>query len=354
MHLLSDAAFADAMGSFARHGLTAAAPDVAVLPDSPEALAAEGGGDDPAACLHDADDEPIDGTGESLDDPGPRTAGSWRATWLADVLRAEGLTVVEVQGWRSRGYAYPGPPKVSLFHHTASGRNSGPAGGLRVVAYGRPGLPGPIANWLVARNGVVYVIASGISNNAGRGNARAAGMPNVTGNAATFGDEMENDGIGEPFTAVQYTAAIKAHAAVHRRMGWTASRGIGHKEWSVTGKPDPKLSMAQVRRDLATAIARGTTPTTDEDDDMNAEQFAALLRDKTVRATLGEIFKETRLGFDASPDGKGYTVGGLLLEVWQRTAQAPAKKGEPKKSAAPQAGPLAERDIAEVGDDPRL
>lgn len=318
MELLSDAAFAEAMAEVDPARLSRAAT-VGLIPDDPNALAAEGGGDDPDAC-------PCAEDGAAADPaavPGPRTAGAWRATWLADAFRAEGLTVVEVEGWRARGYAYAHPPVVSLFHHTGSARTSGPAGGLRVVVYGRPGLDGPIANWLTARNGIVYVIASGIANNAGHGNARAAGLPNVTGNGNTFGDEMDNDGLHEPYPAVQYTAAIKSHAAVHRRLGWPASRGIGHKEWSTTGKTDPLLNMVTVRRDLATAIARGTIPTSPGGDfDMDQKtfngMFAAALRDPVVARVVGDAVKAAEFGMDPKTGKGGYTVGGALLELLAR------------------------------------
>lgn len=190
-----------------------------------------------------------------------------RLTWLADelrsssVLRQLGVRVVEVEGWRTRGPEFPATgPAVFLYHHTASGRRSGPTGGLRIVVHGRPASPGvpalagPIANLLLARTGDVYVLASGVSNNAGRGNARAAGMPGVTGNASTIAVEMENDGVGEPYSQTAYAAAAEIGAVVGRRMRWGAARFIGHKEWSTSGKIDPTLSMPALRARIGTAI----------------------------------------------------------------------------------------------------
>lgn len=204
----------------------------------------------------------------------------WRATWLADEFRKAGLVVVEVEGWKTRGYDFPDTPAeegVSIFHHTASNRNSGPAGGLRIVTYGREGLAGPIANWLTARNGVIYVVAAGVSNNAGTGNARAAGLPGTTGNSNTLANEMENDGIGEPYPAVQRTAAMKAHAAVHRKLGWLAARAIAHHEWSTTGKIDPLVrtwgTMPAARAQLAGFISG--TATEEDDMDQNSEVVGA-------------------------------------------------------------------------------
>ena len=43
-----------------------------------------------------------------------------------------------------------------ICHHTAESASSYPAGGLRVVTYGRTGLPGPIANYYLSRDAVVF------------------------------------------------------------------------------------------------------------------------------------------------------------------------------------------------------
>jgi hypothetical protein len=273
--LLSDEEFAAAMAAVVADPTNAATAGDAsdVIAYDPAVLAAEGGGDDPDACADHVGDDAH--AGRVLDVLGFAAAAGWRATWLADAFRAAGLVVVEVEGWKTRGVDFPDPPieeGVSIFHHTASNRNSGPAGGLRIVTYGREGLAGPIANWLTARNGVIYVVAAGVANNAGQGNARAAGMPNVTGNSNTLADEMENDGIGEPYPAVQRTAAMRSHAVVHREMGWSAARGIGHLEWSTSGKIDPLVrtwgAMTDCRRSLAGYIAGSTT-----EDDMTPQEL---------------------------------------------------------------------------------
>lgn len=183
-----------------------------------------------------------------------------RLTWLPDVLRAAGLTVVEVSGWKSRGPAYNKAPRIFLYHHTAENRNSGNAGGLSVVTHGRPGLDGPIANLYLARNGTVYIVASGYSYNAGRGNARAAGLPSVTGNSETIAMEMANDGVGEPYSAVMYTAAIRVGAAIARKLNLPTSNFLGHKEWSTSGKIDPTWNMGSARSDItATRRAMDTS-----------------------------------------------------------------------------------------------
>lgn len=181
-----------------------------------------------------------------------------RLTWLADVARGAGLRVSECAGWRTRGREY-GSPQVVVCHHTAESRNSGDAGGLGVVVHGRQGLPGPIANYYLSRSGIVYVVAAGVANNAGKGNARRAGHPEWSGNSRTIGIEAANSGT-EPWPAKQYAAYVALVAAVCRRMGWSATRVVGHKEWSTTGKPDPSFGMDVFRAN----VARSVNATTEE------------------------------------------------------------------------------------------
>ena len=40
------------------------------------------------------------------------------ATWLADVLRAEGCKVVEVDGWKTRGHGAMSGVRGVMIHHT--------------------------------------------------------------------------------------------------------------------------------------------------------------------------------------------------------------------------------------------
>jgi hypothetical protein len=65
-----------------------------------------------------------------------------RALWIADALRAEGVTVVEEPGWRERGSA-TFMPKGVICHHTA-GPARGDAPSLHTCIHGRSDLPGPL------------------------------------------------------------------------------------------------------------------------------------------------------------------------------------------------------------------
>jgi hypothetical protein len=161
------------------------------------------------------------------------------ATWLADVLRDAGLTVFEVEGWKTRGRPYDFEPiGYVMRHHTASGRGSGNAPSLWTVTNGRSDLPGPLANLLTARNGWIYVVAAGYCNHAGAGGPYKT-VPKDSGNKYFYGNECENDGAGEPWPGVQIDASRRAEAALiayhHRDATWLE----GHKEWAPLRKIDP-------------------------------------------------------------------------------------------------------------------
>lgn len=155
-----------------------------------------------------------------------------RDTGIADRLRARGLTVVEVNGWRTRG-ADAFNPRGSVDHHTAGPRR-GNAPSLGICTNGRAGLPGPLCNVLVARDNTCYVVAAGRANHAGAG-----GWGGLTGNASVFGVERENVGDGsEPWTLQQYDVAAKVHAALISAHGGRADLVCQHKEWAPRRKVD--------------------------------------------------------------------------------------------------------------------
>ncbi len=181
-----------------------------------------------------------------------------RATWLADVLRDAGLTVVEVRGWQSHGSSV-WAPYGGIVHATADGaaRNAvqevaDDAAAIRVIRDGRPGLPGPIANIYHARDGRAHIIASGRCNTALPG---TAGTLRGIGNTGLLGIEHESDNRGEKWTEVQYDSAIRMWAAICKKMGWTAARLSGHKEHDPGRKSDPMgIDMKRFRADVAKLI----------------------------------------------------------------------------------------------------
>lgn len=57
------------------------------------------------------------------------------------------------------------------------------------------------------------------------------------------------------------------------------------------------------------------TGTAEEEDDMDAKSFVALLRDPAVRLEMQNIVKESRFGFDLTADGKGWSIGQALATL---------------------------------------
>lgn len=210
-----------------------------------------------------------------------------RALWLADALRAEGVRVVEHPGWRERGSATFSPRGV-ICHHTA-GPAHGDAPSLGTCVNGRPGLPGPLCQIVLARSGTAIVIASGRANHAGLG-----GWRGLEGNTSVLGIEAENTGLGEPWPDAQYHAYVRIVAALCRRGQIPVSMVCGHKEWAPKRKIDPRgIDMAAFRAQVTTRLnaTAAQPPTTSEEFTMDAEARAAFkaLNDK-IDATRGDVW----------------------------------------------------------------
>ncbi len=83
--------------------------------------------------------------------------------WIADVLRAEGVKLVEFPGWQNRGHGDFKDIRGVMVHHTGSDNASAAS-----IANGRPDLPGPLSQLHIARDGTVTVVAVGVAWHARR------------------------------------------------------------------------------------------------------------------------------------------------------------------------------------------
>lgn len=198
------------------------------------------------------------------------------AAQLVKALKAEGVKVVEVDGWtdhqRDEETGKPfGPVNGVIIHHTVT---SGTQNSVNICWDGYAGLPGPLCHGVIDKKGVVYLISKGRANHAGLGdpdtltavqneNYTGTLSPNentVDGNDMFYGFECVNLGNGtDPWPAEQITAMVKASAAVCRFYGWKAESVIGHKEWQY-GKIDPiNINMASFRDDVQAVIDGGAS-----------------------------------------------------------------------------------------------
>jgi peptidoglycan hydrolase-like protein with peptidoglycan-binding domain len=184
-------------------------------------------------------------------------------TWLAQVLQDAGLKVSAVNGWETRGFGDVGEIFGVICHHTGTlnpKRLNMPT--LNSLRDGRKasakleGLPGPLAQLGLARDGTFFVIAAGKAIHAGKGS-----FMGISGNARFIGIEAENEGsMGDfPWPAVQLDAYQRGVAAILKHLGKDSSFCCGHKEYAPKRKPDPSLNMKEFRVAVQ-AIIDGTAP----------------------------------------------------------------------------------------------
>lgn len=193
----------------------------------------------------------------------PQT-GPWTGdpVWLADVLRAEGVDLVEYPGWRTRRHGDFKDIRGVMAHHTGS--NTATAAS---IANGRPDLAGPLSQLHIARNGTVTVVAVGVAWHAGVG--MYPWVPTNMGNWHLVGIECANTGTSliaphrKNWPDAQYAALVRCCAAINRRLAQNASRTIGHKEYAgrSQGKWDPgAIDMDVLRRDVQARIGTIANP----------------------------------------------------------------------------------------------
>jgi peptidoglycan hydrolase-like protein with peptidoglycan-binding domain len=179
-------------------------------------------------------------------------------TWLPEVLKAAGLKVATIPGWEGRGHGNVGQILGVLCHHTA-GPKSGNLPSLNTLVNGRTGLPGPVANLGLGRDGTYFVIAAGKAHHAGNGDWK--GLTN--GNTNFIGIEAENTGLpnDSPWPAVQMDAYRRGVAAILAHVGRGVEFCAGHKEYALPPgrKPDPNFDMAEFRSSVA-AVLSGAIP----------------------------------------------------------------------------------------------
>jgi hypothetical protein len=180
--------------------------------------------------------------------------------WLADVLRAAGVQVVEHGDWRNRYRPGSFAPIGVLWHHTAATSSaSNPHPALNVCINGRSDLPGPLCQALVDYHGVFHVISAGRCNHAGT--SRGSGpIPAGDGNTMLIGWEIDYNGVNQQMTAAQYNASVKATVAVLKQIGRDASYVRGHRETSTSGKIDPSFINLDTLRAEIQALLNGPQP----------------------------------------------------------------------------------------------
>jgi hypothetical protein len=197
---------------------------------------------------------------------------------LADVCRATGWPVIEVDGWQTRargsgGYD-TGRPTHVMAHHTASGPSSDGWDDVNYCTFGDD--DAPLANLYLSRDGTIYVCAGGATNTNGSGQDPCGVTNDDAMNSSAIGIEAGNGGTGEPWPPAQTSSYTALCAALCHAYGISASQVHSHAEWAPDRKVDPygpapwgpgTWDMDGFRADLDTGTPP-TPPPPEEDDDV--------------------------------------------------------------------------------------
>lgn len=164
----------------------------------------------------------------------------------ADWLRAVGITVVETDDWQTRARSSGGfaaPPLGIQWHHTAGNMNLD--ANLSWQTEGSD--DAPIGNMTLWDDGVVYMIAAGAANTAGKGGPWTMSrgvVPLDKGNTTTWAIEAANNGVGQPWPQAQIDSYFKISNELNRRFGNLPSDLFSHAAYAPSRKIDPATAAA--------------------------------------------------------------------------------------------------------------
>lgn len=193
----------------------------------------------------------------------PNPAWKGDPVWLPEVLRAFGVKVVEMDGWRDRGHGDFGRIGWVLWHHTGSVNETNEG-----IAF-HPSL-GLAANMLIHEDGTVVLTGAGIAWHGGVG--IYPGIPEDGINDVSIGIECaygpdRNGQYTIRWPDIQIQTMVAVGAAISWFLGIPTSAQIAHKEWAgdmnplginKQGKPDPgNLDMNWFRGEIGKRLKDG-------------------------------------------------------------------------------------------------
>jgi hypothetical protein len=262
-------------------------------------------------------------------------------TGLAARIRAKGVTVVEVAGWKTRGNSSGFKPRGAVHHHTAgSARGATPS--LNICIYGRSDVPGPLCQVLQSRepdpdDDKAYVIAAGKANHGGVGHwDNPATGERFNSNYESMGLEVEHVGTGAADPA-RHEISCRILAAFLEAPGSSHDHLMCCEHYEYADPPGRKVDFRElsppyanrgdgVRGRVKYWIGR-TVGDGQGDDDLDSTQNATL---NAIKAQTTEILKALR--YDPSVAGTEDDVGARIKRIDETLADVYAQTTETLKA----------------------
>jgi hypothetical protein len=176
--------------------------------------------------------------------------GSLYYPW-ADIAADAGLVVRVTdtnKGWERRARSSGGfaaPPLGCMWHHAASSPNMSDESCVNYQVRGNP--DNPVGNCTLGRNGDVWPIAGGASNCSGKGGPWTFSRGQCkqdAGNTTLVNFEVNNNGVGEPWSTTLIDAYFALSNAINAHLGNRPDDVVGHQHYAPTRKIDPATAAA--------------------------------------------------------------------------------------------------------------
>jgi N-acetylmuramoyl-L-alanine amidase len=171
------------------------------------------------------------------------------------IARDAGLTVMVTgtnSGWERRARSsggFPVPPLGVVWHHAASSTSTSDEACVNYQVRGNP--DNPVGNMTLGRDGSVWPIAGGASNCAGKGgpmNFSRGQCPKDQGNTYLVNIEVNNNGVGEPWSEQLIDAYFRLSNAINAYLGNQptdiTSHALGTGDGYTNRKVDPATNDA--------------------------------------------------------------------------------------------------------------
>jgi hypothetical protein len=169
----------------------------------------------------------------------------------ADICSDAGLNVKVTDtnaGWERRARSsggFPASPLGVMWHHAASSNNTSDEACVNYQVRGNP--DNPVGNMTLGRNGDVWPVAGGASNCSGKGGPWPFSRGTCgqdAGNTTLVNVEVNNDGVGGPWSVQLIDAYFTLSNAVNAYLGNLPTDVVGHHHYTPSRKIDPAIASA--------------------------------------------------------------------------------------------------------------